>query len=76
VFFKTLFLGFFINSCSAFGLSRENELGEFKIQEKERYNFTWYGKQNAKKIAQTPSTGTLRPSYEDSKNWDNTRLSP
>ena len=25
MFFKTLFLGFFINSCSAFGLSREKE---------------------------------------------------
>jgi hypothetical protein len=23
----------------------ENELGEFKTQEKERYNFTWHGKQ-------------------------------
>jgi adenine-specific DNA-methyltransferase len=45
----------------------ENELGEFVEQENERYNFTWNGKQNAKKIAQTPSTGTLRPCKADSK---------
>jgi len=51
----------------------ENELGKFVNKESERYNFTWNGKQNAKKIAQTPSTGTLRPSKEDSKNWDTTQ---
>ena len=51
----------------------ENELGKFKTQEKERYNFTWNGKQNAKKIAQTPSTGTLRPCKADSKDWDTTQ---
>ena len=39
----------------------KEELGEFSHQDKERYNFTWNGKQNSKKIAQTPSTGTLRP---------------
>jgi len=48
-------------------------LGEFTETSSERYNFTWHGKQNAKKIAQTPSTGTLRPSKEDSKNWDSTQ---
>ncbi len=47
----------------------ENELGKFIDKESERYNFTWSGKQNAKKIAQTPSTGTLRPCPEESKNW-------
>jgi len=51
----------------------EEELGEFKTQENERYNFTWNGKQEAKKIAQTPSTGTLRPCEEESKNWDTTQ---
>ncbi len=34
----------------------ENEFGEFVEKEKDRYNFTWAGKQNAKKIAQSPST--------------------
>ena len=28
------------------------------------YNFTWNGKRDAIKIAQTPSTGTLRPDKE------------
>ena len=51
----------------------KEELGDFSNQDKERYNFTWNGKQNAKKIAQTPSTGTLRPCKEESKNWDTTQ---
>ncbi len=51
----------------------ENELGKFIDKESERYNFTWSGKQNAKKIAQTPSTGTLRPCPEESKNWESTQ---
>lgn len=38
----------------------------------ERYNFTWNGKAKARQIAQTPSTGTLRPSKEESVNWDTT----
>ncbi|MFK5882689.1 MAG: site-specific DNA-methyltransferase [Sulfurospirillum sp.] len=51
----------------------QNELGKFIDKEQERYNFTWNGKQEAKKIAQTPSTGTLRPAQEESKNWDTTQ---
>jgi len=51
----------------------QEELGNFTEDENERYNFTWNGKQNAKKIAQTPSTGTLRPCKEDSKDWDTTQ---
>jgi len=51
----------------------QNELGEFIDKEQERYNFTWNGKQEAKKIAQTPSTGTLRPAPKESKNWDTTQ---
>ncbi|MEA3452180.1 MAG: site-specific DNA-methyltransferase, partial [Bacteroidota bacterium] len=51
----------------------EEELGNFTDNGNERYNFTWNGKQEAKKIAQTPSTGTLRPCKEDSKDWDNTQ---
>lgn len=51
----------------------EEELGQFIDSDSERYNFTWSGKIEAKKIAQTPSTGTLRPSSEESKNWDTTQ---
>ena len=51
----------------------EEELGNFREPENERYNFTWNVKQEAKRIAQTPSTRTLRPSKKDSKDWDTTQ---
>lgn len=38
----------------------------------ERYNFTWNGKKQAMKLAQLPSTATLKPNKEKSKNWDTT----
>ncbi len=38
----------------------------------EKYQFTWNGKSATIKLAQSPSTGTLIPSKEDSKNWDTT----
>ena len=38
----------------------------------ERYDFTWKGKSESIKIAQTPSEGTLRPIKKDSKNWKTT----
>jgi adenine-specific DNA-methyltransferase len=51
----------------------QEELGSFVDTESERYNFTWNGKSEAKQIAQTPSTGTLRPCIAESKNWDTTQ---
>lgn len=48
-------------------------LGEHVEDKEERYNFTWHGKNKARQIAQTPSTGTLRPCKEDSVNWDTTQ---
>ncbi|TCS84501.1 site-specific DNA-methyltransferase [Tepidibacillus fermentans] len=47
-------------------------LGEEIEIRKEKYEFTWHGKTQAIKLAQTPSTGTLRPDKESSKNWDTT----
>ncbi len=47
-------------------------LGEAIDDSAERYNFTWNGKTKARQIAQTPSTGTLRPCKEESVNWDST----
>lgn len=38
----------------------------------ERYQFTWNGKYQSIKNAQTPSSATLRPCKEKSKNWDDT----
>ncbi|MEG0958077.1 MAG: site-specific DNA-methyltransferase [Erysipelotrichaceae bacterium] len=49
-----------------------NVLGDEVDDSKEKYQFTWKGKSAAIKIAQMPSTATLRPSKEDSKDWDTT----
>lgn len=48
------------------------ELGEVVETESERYQFTWAGKEQAKRIATTPSLGTLRPAPDESVNWDTT----
>ena len=48
-------------------------LGEYVDDEKERYNFTWNGKGKALRLAQTPTTGTLRPCEAESKNWNDTQ---
>lgn len=48
-------------------------LGEYVDDEKERYNFIWNGKGKALRLAQTPTTGTLRPCEAESKNWDDTQ---
>jgi len=47
-------------------------LGENLEERNEKYQFTWNGKSKAIKLAQLPSKETLRPSKEDSKNWDTT----
>lgn len=49
------------------------ELGESVENAEERYSFNWNGKAAARRIAQTPSTGTLRPAKEESKDWDTTQ---
>ena len=48
-------------------------LGDYVEDERERYSFTWNGKDRARRIAQTPSAGTLRPCPEESVNWDTTQ---
>ncbi len=48
-------------------------LGEYLETGEERYSFNWHGKAQARRIAQTPSTGTLRPCPEESVDWDNTQ---
>ena len=40
---------------------------------KSRFSFGWSGKKQAQALANQPSTATLRPSIDDSKNWDNTQ---
>lgn len=48
-------------------------LGDYIDGREERYSFTWSGKSKARMLAQTPSTGTLRPCKEESVDWDNTQ---
>lgn len=48
-------------------LGEEVETGE------EYYRFTWAGKSMARQEANKPSTGTLRPAKEESKDWDTTK---
>ena len=50
-------------------------LGEYVDDEKERYNFTWNGKGKALRLAQTPTTGTLRPCETESKTGTTPRTS-
>ncbi|MDD3596934.1 site-specific DNA-methyltransferase [Sulfuricurvum sp.] len=51
----------------------KSELGEMIETREERYSFTWNGKSEARRIAQTPSTGTLRPCPAESVDWDTTQ---
>ena len=48
-------------------------LGDEVDASKEKYQFTWHGKGESIKLAQSPSTSTLRPDKTSSKNWDKTR---
>jgi len=48
-------------------------LGEYVEDKEERYSFNWHGKSRARRLAQTPSTGMLRPCKEESVNWDTTQ---
>lgn len=48
-------------------------LGGYIDGREERYSLTWNGKSKARMLAQTPSTGTLRPCKEESVDWDTTQ---
>ena len=39
----------------------------------EKYGLNWHGKRRARQLALTPSAGTLRPSLEESVDWDSTQ---
>lgn len=47
-------------------------LGDEVDDSKEKYQFTWNGKAKSIKLAQTPSSATLRPCKDKSKYWDST----
>lgn len=48
-------------------------LGDDVETEEEYYRFTWAGKSMARREANKPSTATLRPDKESSKDWDTTQ---
>ena len=42
-------------------------------EREEKYGLNWHGKRQARQLALTPSTGTLRPCPEESIDWDTTQ---
>ncbi|WP_298238397.1 site-specific DNA-methyltransferase [uncultured Algibacter sp.] len=48
-------------------------LGNEVEEDEEYFQFNWSGKSKARRESQKPSTGTLRPYPEDSKDWDRTQ---
>ncbi len=69
---KELFPDVFTEGKVDFDALRET-LGDYIDDREEQYSFSWNGKSRARRIAQTPSTGTLRPCPEESVNWDTTQ---
>ena len=51
----------------------KERLGDVAEGNRERYQFTWPGKREAKRLTREPSAKTLRPVKERSKDWDTTR---
>lgn len=47
--------------------------GEAVVKEDELFGLNWRGKAEARRAALSPSLGTLRPSKEESKDWDTTQ---
>ena len=48
-------------------------LGDAVDDGEEKYGLNWHGKRRARRLALTPSTGTLRPCPEESVDWDTTQ---
>jgi adenine-specific DNA-methyltransferase len=47
-------------------------LGGAIDEREEKYGLSWHGKRQARQLALTPSTGTLRPRLDESVNWGTT----
>ncbi len=47
-------------------------LGDEVDDSREKYQFTWNGKTDSIRLAQSPSSATLRPCKKESKDWDTT----
>lgn len=51
----------------------KERLGDVAEGNRERYQFTWPGKRESKRLAREPIAKTLRPVKERSKDWDTTK---
>ena len=69
---KTLFPEVFTEGKVDFEVLKQ--LLGYEIDEREeKYGLNWHGKRQARQLALTPSTGTLRPCPEESVDWDATQ---
>ena len=69
---KTLFPEAFTEGKVDFDVLKQL-LGGAVDEREEKYGLNWHGKRQARQLALTPSTGTLRPCPEDSVDWDTTQ---
>ncbi len=69
---KTLFPEAFTEGKIDFEVLKQL-LGGHVEEREEKYGLNWHGKRMARRLALTPSTGTLRPCPEESVDWDGTQ---
>ena len=69
---KTLFPAAFSEGKIDFEVLKQL-LGSAVDDHEEKYGLNWHGKHQARQLALTPSTGTLRPYPEESVDWDTTQ---
>ena len=69
---KALFPDAFTEGKVDFDVLRQL-LGDAVDDGEEKYGLNWHGKRLARRLALTPSTGTLRPCPEESVEWDTTQ---
>ena len=69
---KALFPEAFTEGKVDFAVLRQL-LGGAVDDREEKYGLNWHGKRQARQLALTPSTGTLRPCPAESVEWDTTR---
>ena len=69
---KVLFPDAFTEGKIDFDVLRQL-LGDAVDDNEEKYGLNWHGKRRARRLALTPSIGTLRPCPEESVDWDTTQ---
>ena len=69
---KTLFPEVFSEGKIDFEVLKQL-LGDEVDEHEEKYGLNWHGKRQARQLALTPSTGTLRPCPEESVDWETTQ---